>query len=79
MAASEKPSGPGRMTMSTPMKPTMMASQRRQPTCSPRKRAAPSVTASGSDWRMAEMLASGMTPRAEMKVSEANISAASRR
>jgi len=42
------PSPPGRTMTRTPMKPAAIASQRRQPTGSPKIRAAPSVMASGS-------------------------------
>ncbi len=54
-----KPSAPGLTTISTPMKPAAMASQRRQPTGSPKISAAPSVIASDSDWKIADTLASG--------------------
>ena len=43
-----KPSSPGRTIMRTPIKPAVMASQRRQPTGSPNISAAPSVMANGS-------------------------------
>ncbi|MNL30653.1 hypothetical protein D3C87_1524010 [compost metagenome] len=59
-----KPSGPGRMMTSTPMKPTMIAAQRRQPTGSRRNSAAPSVTISGRDCNMAEALENSMSPSA---------------
>jgi hypothetical protein len=39
---------PGRMTTSTPMKPTTIASQRRMPTRSARKKCAMAVISSGS-------------------------------
>ena len=45
--AGSNPLRPGRMITSTPRKPTRIAVQRRQPTVSPRKTAAPKVTASG--------------------------------
>ena len=41
------------------MKPATIADQRRQPTGSPNITAAPSVIASGSAWKIAEVLASG--------------------
>ena len=45
--AGSNPLRPGRMITRTPRKPTRIAVQRRQPTVSPRKTAAPKVTASG--------------------------------
>ena len=54
-----KPATPGRTMMRTPTKPAAIASQRRQPTGSPNNIAAPSVTASGSAWKIAAVLASG--------------------
>ena len=42
------------------MKPAAIASQRRQPTGSPNTSAAPSVMTSGSAWKIAEALASGI-------------------
>ena len=45
--AGSNPLSPGRMITRTPRKPTEIAVQRRQPTVSPRKTAAPKVTASG--------------------------------
>ena len=70
-----KPARPGRMTIITPMKPTPIAAQRRQPTCSPKKIAAPAVTISGTTWRMALMLAIGMLKSARMNRIAAKISA----
>ena len=61
-----KPSVPGRTMTRTPTKPTAIAAQRRQPTGSPRNSAAPSVTVSGSAWKIAEALAMGMWDRAVM-------------
>ena len=61
-----KPASPGRTMMSTPMKPATIADQRRQPTGSPNITAAPSVIASGSAWKIAEVLASGRCTIAAM-------------
>ena len=61
-----KPASPGRTMMSTPMKPATIADQRRQPTGSPNITAAPSVIASGSAWKIAEVLASGRCASAAM-------------
>ena len=61
-----KPASPGRTMMSTPMKPTTIADQRRQPTGSRNITAAPSVIASGSAWKIAEVLASGRCTSAAM-------------
>ena len=51
------PSMPGRMIRSTARKPMAIAVQRRIPTRSPRKSAAPAVTANGVSWAMAVVLA----------------------
>ena len=61
-----KPASPGRTMMSTPMKPATIADQRRQPTGSRNTTAAPSVIASGSAWKIAEVLASGRCASAAM-------------
>jgi hypothetical protein len=61
-----KPASPGRTMMSTPMKPATIADQRRQPTGSPSITAAPSVIASGSACKIAEVLASGRCTSAVM-------------
>jgi hypothetical protein len=59
---------PGRTTIITPVKPAAIASQRRQPTISPRNSAAPMVTASGRACMIAWTFASGMCDSAAMKV-----------
>ena len=51
---------PGRMISSTPANPTDVASHRRQPTGSPRNKAAPAVIASGRNCRIAVASAIGM-------------------
>ena len=51
--------------MRTPTKPTMIADQRRQPTASPRNRAAPAVTVSGVAWKMIVAFAIGIWKSAE--------------
>ncbi len=61
-----KPSRPGRTTIRTPTKPALIASQRRQPTGSPKISAAPNVMASGSAWKIAAVLASGRCTIAAM-------------
>ena len=48
------------------MKPATIADQRRHPTGSPNISAAPSVMASGSAWKIAEVLASGRCTTAAM-------------
>ena len=69
-----KPSDPGRTMIMTPRKPTTIANQRRQPTGSFSKTAAPSVTASGSACKMAEALAISMWARPTRNVTVASIS-----
>ena len=69
-----KPAVPGRTMMSTPMKPIAIASQRRHPTGSPNISAAPSVMISGSAWRIAVALASGIWAIADRKNSVPPIS-----
>ena len=64
--------------MSTPAKPTAIASQRRQRTSSPNTSAAPIVTASGSACSTADVVASGMCASAIRKVIVASASAADR-
>ncbi len=73
-----KPSVPGRMMSSTPPKPIRMASIRRQPIRSRKTRAAASVTANGSDCRIADRLASGMCINAVRNNPVAPISASVR-
>ena len=63
----ENPAMPGRMMIITPTSPTPMASQRRQPTASPRNSAAAMVTVSGSTCRIAVTLASGICASAVRK------------
>ncbi len=72
--AGAKPPVVGLRMISTPQKPKLIAVQRRQPTGSPRKRAAPSVTARGSDCMIDDTLAKSIRPSALMKVSVAPIS-----
>src|SRR5262245_30977025 len=66
------------MITSTPTKPAEIASQRRQPTASPRNSAAPSVTASGNAWKIAAVLASGKCTIAVRKAIVPATSAATR-
>ena len=61
-----KASRPGRRITSTPAKPTPIASQRRQPTFSPKQSAAPATTTSGVACRIAEALDSGVSAMASV-------------
>ena len=74
----ENPSMPGLMMIITPASPTPMASQRRQPTASPRNSAAAMVTVSGNAWRMAVTFASGICASAVRKPTVAPTSAVTR-
>ena len=58
-AAGWKTSDPGRITTSTPKKPTVTAARRFQPICSPSMGRASSVTKNGDMKEMEEALASG--------------------
>ena len=68
-AAALKPSALGRITISTPMKPTVSARARRQPTDSIRSSTASRTMSKGEAITIAVMLASGSSPNAQMKVS----------
>src|SRR6266446_4427887 len=61
---------PGRRIISTPIKPTAVASQRRTPTLSPRKTIDSAVTNSGATKPVADASAMGRNRRPEMKNSD---------
>ena len=71
-------SAPGRTTISTPANPAPSAAQRTGPTRSPKKSAAPSVTRSGEDCRIAETDESGSSASAVTKAAVPAASAAVR-
>src|SRR5205823_5260481 len=62
--------GPGRRTISPPINPTAVASQRRTPTRSPRKTIDSAVTNSGATKPVADASAIGRNRKPEMKNSE---------
>ena len=64
--------------ISTPMRPSAVASQRRMPTFSPRKTIESAVTNSGATKPVADASAIGRKPRPVMKNSEEPSSAAPR-
>ena len=61
---------PGRNTISTPINPTAVASQRRKPTFSPRKKIDSAVTNSGETKLVAEASAMGRNRKPEMNSSD---------
>src|SRR5882724_1018073 len=69
---------PGRRMISTPINPTAVASQRRTPTLSPRKKIDSAVTNSGETKPVADASAMGRNRKPEMKNSEEASSAVPR-
>ena len=70
-----KPARPGRIIINTPVNPIKIALHRRQPTRSPRNKAAAIVIAKGSDWAIAVTFARGIYFKAVKKVTVVPISA----
>src|SRR3979490_3191039 len=77
-AAGENALEPARRIISTPINPTAVASQRRTPTLSLRKKIDSAVTNSGETKPVADASAMGRNPNPEMKNSEDASSAAPR-